>query len=288
MASKKPLGIVIDIRRLALPWWQIIGAVAVAALGVLFNLWLFSASINIFLYILIMMMLIGSCLVLAWPFKPVGFDCPHCNKRLSTASEWVCGYCDNKNTPVPTWGLQSIVSGCGRWTCRKRPKAYVCDFCDEMIFFDKDRNDQYPATAVGKPRPKLVVYRPSEEVEEIEVDPEIQERRKALEAKKQKQQWESELVGQEIELVQLQRKLAEQRKLLDRLKSPEFWEDEDEKTPPSDPVEFVRRKEKHTRRWSAEEQRINNDETIDDSLKKLLIDSGRRFLHTKLNAMKPK
>jgi hypothetical protein len=177
-----------------------------------------------------------------------------------------------------------MIAGCGRNTCKKRPKAYQCDHCPEIIFFDLDRDGQHPATAVGKPRPAVLVRSGLDYGREQE----FQRRRQEIGAKKQEQQFESELIQGEIELATIQRKVTEQRKLLDRLKTSEFWDDEDDKIPPRDSVEFVRRKEKHTRRWAAEEERIKADVTIDAGLKDILIDSGRRFLHAKLNAMKPK
>jgi hypothetical protein len=263
--------------------WNVSIAVTGAAAVLMIFFLIYGASFPPFIFVLFAMAALLFIGFAIW--SPVmGFDCPFCKKRLSTAEPWVCGYCDFTNTPDRGWGFRSMVAGCGRETCHKRPKAYQCHHCDQIIFFDDDFDAQHPATAVGKPRPAVLVQARTEH----EPDPEFQKRREEIETEKQKQQWESELLREEIELAELQRKLTEQRKLPDRLKSSEFWEDEDEKMPPRDSVEFVRRREKHTRRWAAEEERIKVDVTLDGKLKDILIDSGRRFLHAKLNAMKPK
>lgn len=80
--------------------------------------------------------------------RPIGFDCTHCGKRLSTEFTWLCGYCDARNDPHEVLGTPSLAVRCGGPVCKKRPLSYLCDFCGQCIYLSDDYDGRHPALAV--------------------------------------------------------------------------------------------------------------------------------------------
>ena len=72
--------------------------------------------------------------------KPLNLFCEHCGKFIPSDMEWVCGYCNIKNTRTKRY---SFLYKCER--CKHPPKSFHCPHCDGIIFFDKKRDRKHPA-----------------------------------------------------------------------------------------------------------------------------------------------
>jgi hypothetical protein len=80
---------------------------------------------------------------------------PECQKTVPSDMKWHCGYCEHPNRRT---GLYSFLNKCQ--DCKKEPKSFLCPYCQDINFLDRDRSASNPArlfVEVKKGPPKAPV-----------------------------------------------------------------------------------------------------------------------------------
>jgi hypothetical protein len=207
-------------------------------------------------------------------FRPrPGFNCPCCGKYLTGKEPWICGYCNHKNHPIGWW--QSVAHHCEN--CPNIPKSLRCYHCEQVFCLDKSEDAGHPANAIGKPGQQTAVPQPPPAA----LDP-LDERMRDAERRKEAFEKEMKVVRVETDVAMTEKDLEEARIELQKITSGEF------KSKMNDVERFSLGDDVIIRAGAAEEQKIQNDPDLPDSIKNWRIDRLKRFVKAKLDARKPR
>lgn len=133
-------------------WWLSITTIVVASSIfqlVMLNLHLHFQAPEVVAAVISMLIVCVPIGVACWSmYNPLMWFCHNCGKRLSSKSEWMCGFCDgdNKNTLY-----FSFLYRCSH--CKAVPAAYECPHCGELTRLLPAGDLRHPARDIPKPLP---------------------------------------------------------------------------------------------------------------------------------------
>jgi hypothetical protein len=98
--------------------------------------------------------------------RPIGFDCNHCGKYVTSNTPWVCGFCKQTNQNANEFPFVHKCEHCGN-----EPKAYKCHHadCGGLIFLTRDMLKINYAYCLNSP---TEIPKPDERAEKLKTDQE--------------------------------------------------------------------------------------------------------------------